>query len=313
MLSKSLRAVTLEEISKNTIDFRAAEWARNIVKNEEAGRFGNKDGSVGITRFFGKLKNIPAVLIASGPSLDKNISQIKYAKNKSCIICVDSALRAVIEQNVEPDIVITADSKRRVKKYFEGIDTKNLVLICDVFTHPEVLDEWKGKIFFYMVYPNERNPLTQAIDKEFTGHIGALGSGGCVTSVALCFAHGALECDPILLLGMDCAFYDPKQHHASGVKDTESFGEIYEILEDVYGDPCLTNPVLRSYMYWMSDIVRPPGPHENRTAYMSGTFVNCTEGGILKEGWLIQRFEDARKRYLKNKVNIRKLLLGEEK
>ncbi|MFH1742918.1 MAG: 6-hydroxymethylpterin diphosphokinase MptE-like protein, partial [bacterium] len=51
----------------------------------------------------------PALIVAAGPSLDKNIIQIPEAVGRSVIFAVDTSLRLLRKQGVEPHFVVTKD------------------------------------------------------------------------------------------------------------------------------------------------------------------------------------------------------------
>ena len=67
-------------------------------------------------------------------------------------------------------------------------------------------------------------------------------------------------------------------------------------MEDLYGRPCITTPVLKTYKYWFEKMVS--GSFEPNFPIVNGTFINATEGGIVHKGWLIQNFEHVIPKYL---------------
>ena len=65
------------------------------------------------------VEEIPAILVSAGPSLDKNISELKKAQGKAFIVVVDAALRTVLRAGVRPDLTIflRTSSKRLCFQY----------------------------------------------------------------------------------------------------------------------------------------------------------------------------------------------------
>lgn len=53
--------------------------------------------------------DIPVIIVSAGPSLDKNVKELRKAQGKAFIIVVDAALRTVLQAGVQPDIVCTID------------------------------------------------------------------------------------------------------------------------------------------------------------------------------------------------------------
>lgn len=272
-----------EEISINTIRHRIKDWVDNFFANLPSVKAGK-----GITILDKCLINVPAIIVASGPSLDKNISLLASVQDKACILACDSSLRACLAVGVKPHIVVSADSKQRVIKYLQGVDTSDLLLVADTFIHPETVKAWKGQVLWYNTIPVDTEPFTHVL-YEWTGQIGFLGSGGSVTTTAFCLAKAIIECDPIIFIGQDCSYSDPNVHHANCVKDTEQFVSDRIIIEkDIFGNDVYTSPPLQSFKYWFEDIFR---------AYV-GIYINCTEGGILKENILQMPFVKCIESYL---------------
>ena len=57
----------------------------------------------------GKFGGMPGVIVSPGPSLQKNLEILKKIKGKAIIICVLRVLGTLLQNGIEPDIVIQAD------------------------------------------------------------------------------------------------------------------------------------------------------------------------------------------------------------
>ena len=284
----------LRQVSKQTIVARVGQWARNIVANEKLIR-----KSKGIIELFDKYKgkNYPAIIVSSGPSLDKNIKYLKHIKDKAIIVAVDSSFSALLNVGVMPDYVFVADSKERVASFFDGVEeeTKKTTLVADTFTHPKTLKKWQGDIYFYNTSPVEDCPLTQVLASEFTGDIGYILGGGSVSSLAFSFVVGVLRCDPIILVGQDCGYYTPDKHHASAITEkTEKFEIEDRVTTDILGKPIFTNDVLTTFCNWFEHMVT--------FSNLNAIFINATEGGILQKGWLIMPLVEVIKHYITKEI-----------
>ncbi len=226
-MNKQQKMDLVDQVSMNTVRSRLGDWARNVVANEKKIRSGKN-----VIPLFHTAKDIPAIIVGTGPSLDKNIGILKEVKNKAIIIAVDSAAQPIIDSGVIPDIIFVADSKERVTKFFEKISSlKGVIVAVDSFVHPNVvlrLEELEADIRWYNVFPNEQSLFCKIVPKEFTGEIGYLGSGGCVTSIALSFVTGGLNCDPIIICGVDSGYYNSGNHHSSTI--LEKTENIYSII-----------------------------------------------------------------------------------
>lgn len=296
----------LKLINKNTIAAMTPRWTRNIVANEPILRKGK-----GIKQFFqSQTDNLPAIVVSAGPSVNKNLHLLKECVDKAVIIVVDSMLERVLGLGIKPNFVMMTDSEwGEWGTPFDNLpmDVKGIPLLVDVFINKKIIEAWKGDLYWYCIMEIDGNPLSQVIETEFTGHpIGKLACGGCVSSTAFSFAIGCLRCDPIIMIGQDCGYYDKEFFHGSGVKSTVPDYTGEEMVEDIVGRPMITTPALKAYAYWFEKIVS--GRYNPSYPKANGTFINCTEGGIIKQGWLIQPFKFAIDKYLTKKYDINKLI-----
>ena len=80
------------------------------------------------------LKDIPAVIVSAGPSLDKNVHLLKKIQGKALIITVDASIRAVIQAGVRPDILCTIDPNSP-ERFFSDLDLTDIYWACNSWTN----------------------------------------------------------------------------------------------------------------------------------------------------------------------------------
>ena len=56
-------------------------------------------------------RDIPAIIVAAGPSLNKNIKELKRAKGKAFIIAVDTAIKPLASEKIIPDMFAIVDGR----------------------------------------------------------------------------------------------------------------------------------------------------------------------------------------------------------
>ena len=56
-------------------------------------------------------RNIPAIIVAAGPSLNKNILELKRLKGRAFIIAVDTAIKPLLNAGIIPDMYAVVDGK----------------------------------------------------------------------------------------------------------------------------------------------------------------------------------------------------------
>ncbi len=288
-------------INENTVRTMLPKWLKNLQRNKELLESGR-----GVNEFF-KLEgdklfeNIPAIVVSAGPSLDKNIDLLKEVGNKALIICVDSALKKVMELGVKPHFVVVTDAGwgDHEKHCFDDLpmSTKGIVLLMEAMSSRNVIKNWEGDIFWYLVPPVDGNSLPDVVEAEYTGGktLGRLACGGCVSSVGFSFAKGALGCDPVIMIGLDLGYYDLKMHHAKGI-NVPFNKNAQELIKDVYDRNMITDQIFKAYKTWFENMVCG---NFNSLFFqpVQGTFVNATEGGCLTKGFLVQTLDFALKHY----------------
>lgn len=296
------RNALLHQISTNTINYRIKHWVDNFKANLPAIHAGHGIASLNAT-----LTDVPCIIVGSGPTLDRNINQLRDLESRACIISCDSATKALLEHGIRPHLVLVTDSKPRVASFFEGVDTSALNFIVDSFVHPDTVAALQGRKYWYNTLPVEACPFTAALS-QWTGFVGNLGTGGCVATSAWFLATNrelGLCCDPNVLVGLPEGFYDPASMYAQVVtKTVETEPYTTQPIEtvDIFGKVCYTYPALQSFAFWF----------QNAFLMMPGIHINCSEGGILRENILNMPLQYCAERYLKAEYDIEAMLFVKE-
>ncbi|MEO1270565.1 MAG: 6-hydroxymethylpterin diphosphokinase MptE-like protein [Myxococcota bacterium] len=160
----------------------------------------------------GQFADVPAVLVAAGPSLDRNIHLLRQVQDDVLIICVNTSLKALLKANVKPHLVMSLESLN-VSSHFKGDDSvlHGLNLVLDETCHPSLFDMPAERIFTFL----ESSPAflafaERATQKEARG----VCVGGSIANAAFSCAN-MFGCNPIILIGQDLA-YTNNQVYASG-------------------------------------------------------------------------------------------------
>lgn len=275
----SLKAIA--ESNLKSIGSLSDKWQSNIFLN-----LPHILKSQGIKPLFGSMKGIPAVIVAAGPSLDKNCRWLKKAENSVVIICVDTALRSLKRYGVTPHFVVSLDAKPENYTHMEGVDTSGYTLIANPVTYPLILSEHSGDI----LVTSYSDPLVKWLER-FTGSLGENVTGGSVATSAFDFAH-RLGCSPIILTGQDLAYSGNRTHSSGGA-----------IQEMMYSPPGLPVPQERMHSQNIvsSELREAEGNmghtvstskemhtwknwFEIRIEKLSIDCINATEGGLAIKG-----------------------------
>jgi len=286
-------------------------FQRNILTN-----IPQMIGNPGIRNLFGKFKNKSVICVAAGPSLDKNVHLLQEAKNKALIICVDAALRTLLQRKIKPDIVISIDYGGGTRNLFEGImeQTEDLLLAADPEVYPAVLSDFKGKKFII----NLRKPLTNWLS-NFIEDKGLLKKGASVAHAAFSLAK-AVGGDPIILIGQDLSFPEGITHTqgtigrkkiAIGIdkktgkkyllqenKDGKCIASDLIMVKDIYGKEVPTRGDMYSYLIYFEELI----------SSTEAKCIDATEGGAKIKGTEVMSLREVIDRYCREPVRIREIL-----
>lgn len=187
-------------------------WSNNCKKNA---KYINQLEFINIYK--NKFMDIPFVIVAAGPTLQKNLINLKKlydskkTKNKEVIIvCVETALKILLKNKINPDFIILTDPQFWAYRHIASAQAPESVLITELSTYPSVFRfNCKKIVLCASQFPNGKEIEQNA--GFSTEQIGDLGSGGSVASCCWNFAvfAGAKQ---IYLMGLDLSFPGGQTH-----------------------------------------------------------------------------------------------------
>ncbi|MDI6786294.1 MAG: DUF115 domain-containing protein [bacterium] len=270
-------------------------WPRNFLKNIIP--FVKNPG---IITLHNKFPQIPAIIVSSGPSLNKNVKLLKKAKNYFIIICVDTALSVLMQNKIEPHLVFTVESNPENLDCFKSWLSTNFFLCASMFVYYPTIKNFKGSIFI----DNGGYPLAQWIEK-FIDTKGFLNRSGSVATNCFSLAQ-FMGCNPIVFVGQDLSF--PRNiFYAKGVSsiivkhrnDIMAKNKDIVYVKDNYGHMIKTNHFMKGWKLWFEEGIKET-PHI--------TYINATEGGAKIEGTRFITLKETIKQYGLKKINVSKVL-----
>ena len=255
--------------------------------------------------FSQKFKGYPAIIVASGPSLDKNISELTKAIGKALIISCDASYTTCIKNGVKPDAI--ACIERGVATYNAFFKDRTfhdgLVLVGPSLLWPELHEKFPGK---QLLFAKNYVGLEGWWDQHFENSKFIDMGHSCATA-AFAFAREA-GCDPIILIGQDLAFTDDKRHSDSVQEDGFKTNNVLKEkakkrnnlwVESIDGGKVRTTEIFNLFRYFFET-----------EALRGGTIIDATEGGALIHGTKIMKFSEALEKYCQKKLpySLSKLL-----
>ncbi|MCK5706926.1 MAG: motility associated factor glycosyltransferase family protein [Candidatus Aureabacteria bacterium] len=144
--------------------------------------------------------DLSAILIGAGPSLDKVIPYLKKYKERAFIFSVDSSVKPLYNNGIEPDFVVSVDPKDESIYNFTNIEElSNLVVLPSSST--KVMNVKSKRIFsLIQEFSLAREICGDAFDTK-----GLTKAGGSVSCIMFDVA-AQMGFDNIILAGMDYSF-----------------------------------------------------------------------------------------------------------
>ena len=164
-----------------------------------------------------EIKNVarkqPAIIVAAGPSLDRNIQELPQVQGRAWILAVDTALRILNHHGVHAHIVVSKDPTEKNEAHFEGLENiSRPMLAFDPQVSPSIPARFVGP---GIVLPNRNHRLHQFIPELELKPEDELPFS---TNVALAAFNLAvvMGCEPIIFVGLDLCFPQGRgQSHAT--------------------------------------------------------------------------------------------------
>lgn len=156
----------------------------------------------GVESIAGAAAGYPAILVAAGPSLARNVEQLRGVGDRAVIIATQTIFRLLLDLGVRPHFVVSLDFHDVSTEFFRGADD---VGACTLVAEPKaawrVLDMYPGRVRVL------HHRYADALLREAAPRRAELPAGSTVAHLAHWLAVH-LGCEPILLIGQDLAFTD---------------------------------------------------------------------------------------------------------
>lgn len=232
------------------------------------------------------LEGIPAIVVSAGPSLDRNIRELKKAEGRAFIIVVDAAAKAVLRAGIHFQVMITVDPKKDLT-LFNDERIYQVPLVSEPYSRIEFIRRHEARKIFSYGYGSEI--LSALLKEEMEYQPATLRTGGSVATDAFSLAT-YLGFSTVLLVGQDLAFTGDRGHVSSVCDDEQANREHLKsraltMVEGIDGEPVKTDLQMAIYIKWFEN--------EIRNLKDEVKVIDATEGGAKKEGAIYMTLRDA--------------------
>jgi len=290
-----------------------AAWARKAI--QDMMRFGQsglitkfRDGPLCLRNLLGNMKTIahspgassadrlfqgvPAIIIAAGPSLSKNIDRLKEARERFLLIACDTAYEMLRRKNIHPHFVVTVDPTELNEKHFPAAQYgSESILAFDPEARPEIVEKFPA----HLSYMTDKHHFFAWLDRMMGGK-GIVKKGLMVSQAGFWLAH-YWGCSPLVLVGQDLAL-DPQSGMTHAAETALCRTTRYVDGDKEHVDVPLFGPDnqwKRETLFWVEGIDGRPVPTvHNLLVYLRAIeqdlhgfatpVIDATEGGAKIQG-----------------------------
>ncbi len=244
--------------------------------------------------------DIPTIVVSAGPSLTKNIEDLKLAMGRANIIATDTAMKPLLNAGIIPDFFVVVDGLKP-GDLFQHKDISRVPMVTMNAISIEPMQLHNGKKFYYRSGSAlEMEIIKKALEKDTSSiDVPDLASGGSVATSA--YSLGIyMGSRTIILVGQDLAMTGNRTHADGTFKDKmdeiDTKSREYFEIEAIDGGKVLTRMDFKLYLDWFEEQIK---------AQSWIRVIDATEGGAKIHGAEIMTLKEAIEKNCKKKFNVR--------
>lgn len=276
----SLRHISVDRIREQMEMFFIRDSGKRnaaiLFENNSRENFKHYDGY--IDELKPKFEGKDVVIVAAGPSLDKNVELLKNKKPNMVIVAVETVFRKLLQLGIEIDYMIVTDANSRIYGHLAGLENQGIPMLYLSTAYKGYAMNYQGPK--YLICQEGYEKAEELADKKGWN---LYGTGGSVSTTALdvCITLGAKS---IAFIGLDLAYTD-NLAHAIGTsrREAEEASQMQQI-SAIGGGTVPVSKLFLIYKKWI----------ENRIKKQDVTMpvYDATEGGALIDGLILITFAD---------------------
>ena len=244
--------------------------------------------------FFKQFENVPAIICGAGPSLEKQLSNLKGLKNRALIFGGGSAMNVLTSNGVIPHFGLGIDPTDEQRKRLEVTKKFSFPYFYRLRVNNHALSSVRGPKLYVT---GSGGYLTAKWFEERLGIQGdEIEEGISVFTFAVAIAM-ALGCNPLIFVGLDLSFTEGK-HYAEGVVGSQENRPLNKetiVVKGEYGKDVFT------VWNWVNEAAFLSELQKKRPEC---TFINATEGGLGVKGVKHLTLNEVMKEYLNREYDF---------
>lgn len=264
--------------NKQTQQFFQEDWLRNGLY-QMASMFSTPS----IEELQGQVKDITAVVISSGPSLQKDIEWVQRLKPHALIIAAGSSIQALVKNGIRPHLTVVMDGGVINNKVFEDPRTLESPLLHTSSAYYEISARKPNHLIHSIMKNDVASQYFMGLPEEEV----IISSTPTVAGTAMQAAI-RLGANRIIMMGQDLSFPGNK-YYADGVSHMNNEkiqSDVDTAKTEVLNVNGTYNTTNQSFMFMkdsLEDLV---------TAFADVEFINSTRNGASIEGTVWMPIEE---------------------
>lgn len=243
-------------------------------------------------RLSDRFSGLPVVIVAAGPSLDRQLPVLRRVRDRALVIAADTAWRPLVAAGIDPHVVVAVDPTEMNGRHLLQVPGRQPWLLAEPSIDPRAATTFDGHFGAFRVGTHHPWPWLAALGIQRP----VVRVWGSVVTAALDLALIA-GADPIIFVATDLAFTDRRPYArgttfeedwarfaANGVTlrtlwDHQLASRPLVTVADVHGADTESGPHLVEFRDWL--VARSLERPDRR-------FINTTGAGILTGGRIEQ-------------------------
>lgn len=197
-------AVNKYYISSQSMRFQEMKLHGNFIQNQ-------KQGLLNVDCLKEKIQGKRVFVVAAGPSLDKNVTELNKRKADDIIIATGTVFRKMMHLGIKPDYVIISEANERVLKQIKEFSNEQIPLIMLSTASHLLAVTYQGPK--YLIYQEDYALAEKTAKCEQAAGImrNLYMTGGSVSTTALDVVI-RLTAKQVVFIGLDLAFTNNLAH-----------------------------------------------------------------------------------------------------
>lgn len=221
----------------------------------------------------------PFVIVGNGPSLDKNIEQLKRRQNEFIIVSCGTAIGPLIRSGIKPDFHAEMERSNFTaqvqEKWFSQDFCQSTILLALNTVSPKITHKFPQTLLFAKGFDIGTHLLQKGLSKALNP---LMYCNPTVTNFATAAAL-FLNAKNIIFLGCDFGFKDIEKHHS----EKSDYYQQHSQLEQVKPTSDLQVPDNNNALVYTSRVLNLTRQNIEKliTIHSTVKFINCSDGAKI--------------------------------